>query len=58
MEVENQFELRINVFSLLMNNCYMYDENLKSVVPLRILTEVVENFLDHLPIRCIKNLVF
>jgi hypothetical protein len=54
VEVENQIQFRINVFCLLTDNevqYFMYDENLNNELYLRILREVVENYLDDMPLN-------
>lgn len=58
MEVENQIQFHINVFCLLMDSevrYFMYDENLNGEGYLRILREVVENYLDDMPLNRLIN---
>lgn len=58
VEVEHQIQFSINVFCLLMDNkvqWYLYDENLNGERYSDIVTNVVANFLDDLPLRAIPN---
>jgi len=58
---ESQFQFRINVFCLMMNDrvkFFLYEENLNAAGFLRILNEVVVNFLDELPLSMTFNRYF
>jgi hypothetical protein len=53
VEVKNQIQFRINVCLVMDSEVqyFMYDENLNGKVYLRILREVVENYLDDMPLN-------
>lgn len=53
-EVENQIQFSINVFCLVMDNrlhWFMYDENLNEDKYLEIINNVVQDFVDNLPLQ-------